>query len=286
MKADPGKVGDGSVGEIKVDHNDDSAQQAAYALFSANNDAICVAYVSITWPSGDEYAWVGDWGQTCGGSWYFSNVFIKGSNYKPNCLWIDANGDQPQTGFQVHFPEFVTQEAGVVPSDKDENYYCNKGPPFKLYTNDDPNVVTYWVLNNKSRRSIALTSPQRGPKTSHRRRFHQRAYLNGTQNTLNSTQLVPADRHAGQLIVDNSTDHSTSDLCKSETSVGPDYANVADGNFCKMADKSLWPICTNKLTDECFNLDMEELIVGGKATRDTSYHRVTTWGSSNDHAAR
>lgn len=49
MKADPGKIKDGNQGEIKVPHYvKDSGQQATYALFSANNDAICVAYLTIT----------------------------------------------------------------------------------------------------------------------------------------------------------------------------------------------------------------------------------------------
>ena len=90
MVADPGKVDSGGFADITVDHDDDSTQQAAYTLFSANNDAICIAYASITWPSGDQYSWIGDWGHQCGGSWYYSNYFISGTDRKPDCLWIDA----------------------------------------------------------------------------------------------------------------------------------------------------------------------------------------------------
>src|ERR1700712_2521634 len=50
ITADPGYVDDGNTGTITVDHKSDSGQQATYALFSANDDAICVAFVSITWP--------------------------------------------------------------------------------------------------------------------------------------------------------------------------------------------------------------------------------------------
>lgn len=49
MSADPGSVTDGSMGEVKVSYNDQTGgQQAAYALFSANDNAICVAYITIT----------------------------------------------------------------------------------------------------------------------------------------------------------------------------------------------------------------------------------------------
>lgn len=150
IAADPGSIGDGSTGEIKVDHKDDNGQQATYALFTANDNAICVASASITWPNGDQYGWVGDWGRECGGSWYYSNVFIQGSDYKPDCLWIDANGDQPQTGFQVHWPEFVQRDDGK-PGEKDGldvGYFWEAGPPFTLYTSHEPRAVTYWVLSN------------------------------------------------------------------------------------------------------------------------------------------
>ena len=49
MKADPGRVGSGESGEIKVPHYEkDSKQQAPYVLFSANNNAICITYATIT----------------------------------------------------------------------------------------------------------------------------------------------------------------------------------------------------------------------------------------------
>jgi len=40
MAVDPGRVGDGAQGEVLVRHNNDNKQQAAYTLFSANDNAI------------------------------------------------------------------------------------------------------------------------------------------------------------------------------------------------------------------------------------------------------
>jgi len=49
MKADPGDVKSGESEEIKVPHYEkDSRQQAPYTLFSANDNAICLAYTTIT----------------------------------------------------------------------------------------------------------------------------------------------------------------------------------------------------------------------------------------------
>ena len=79
--------------------------QAAYSLFSANDDAICVAWVTTTYSDDrgcNKYAVSGDFGHACGGSWYASGMFpLSDSEYQPDCFWIDANGDQPNTGFQV-----------------------------------------------------------------------------------------------------------------------------------------------------------------------------------------
>jgi hypothetical protein len=48
----------------------------SYSLFSANNDAICIGWMSITFPGGDEYGSpIGEWAEFCeanyntGGPW-------------------------------------------------------------------------------------------------------------------------------------------------------------------------------------------------------------------------
>lgn len=110
MSADPGYVQAGGFSDITIAHSGDSTQQATYTLFSANDDAICIAYAAITWPSGDEYSWIGDWGHKCGGSWYYSNYFISGTDHKPDCLWIDKVGVLrlcTQDYLQTFFPFFV-----------------------------------------------------------------------------------------------------------------------------------------------------------------------------------
>ncbi|KPM38675.1 hypothetical protein AK830_g7877 [Neonectria ditissima] len=174
MSADPGDIDDGSTKEISIDHDGDNGQQATYALFSANDDAICIAYASITWPD-------------------------------------------------VHFPEFVPQEAGTVPEGKDKNYCCNSGPPFKLRTDGDPNDITYWVINEGSKRKRSATaqaySPSKKAKLPRRR-------LNARNETVTANS-----RFLEQLVMDNSSDHATAQLCESENSAGPDFLNIADRQF-------------------------------------------------------
>lgn len=45
-----------------------STGQPVYTLFSANYDAQCIAFATISWPGmSNHYGWVGDWGSECAG---------------------------------------------------------------------------------------------------------------------------------------------------------------------------------------------------------------------------
>ncbi|RYO97129.1 hypothetical protein DL765_011298 [Monosporascus sp. GIB2] len=277
MVADPGTVDSGGFVDITVNHNGDSTQQATYALLSANDNAICIAYAAITWPGGEEYSWIGDWGRQCGGTWYYSNYFISGTDRKPDCIWIDANNDQPQTGFQIHWPEFSKEDSGF-PEDPAEqaarlDYLCNAGPPFKMYNypETDPRAITYWILGNKRSEGATATSygPSKYPVSA---RFQGNRRSNGTYYEGLSFR---------NLVIDDNVEHTGRDLCESPTSLGPDFINLADGTFCRMSDKTLWPVCNEQILDNCFNTDVRQLIVGGVSTRDTPYENVIDWTSVN-----
>lgn len=65
---DPGHIDDGTTGsDIKISQT--SEQQATYGLFTTNDDAICIAYLSIVWPDEQKFGWTGDWGRECGATW-------------------------------------------------------------------------------------------------------------------------------------------------------------------------------------------------------------------------
>jgi hypothetical protein len=282
MTADPGDITDGTQGSVSVSTN---GQQATYTLFSANNNAICIAYATITWPSGDKYAWSGNWGRRCGASWYYSNYYIKGTDIKPDCMWIDGDGDQEQTGFQIHWPEFYF-ESGDTAQAKDSSYYCDSGVAFGIRKEKDPSSITYWILSSAKRtvsdwifgkrsQTGVTDSPHKKKVTDwtpRGRSTHVRRH-NETNGQVGSTMFQ--DR----LIKDNNPTHATADLCLSESSVGPDFLNVAEGQFCRMSDKTLWPLCNDEIRDDCFNVDLHQLIVGGIATRDNPYHNVEDWSN-------
>ncbi|KAI0384063.1 hypothetical protein F5Y04DRAFT_248889 [Hypomontagnella monticulosa] len=286
IETDPGKVHDGGFKDITIKHNDDVNQQPAYALFSANNDAICLAIAVATFPGNERYTWVGDWGHQCGGSWYFSNIFIESSSRKVDCMWIDGNNDQPQSGFQVHWPEFVNKKGEQLPTDAAGqaakiDYLCNSGPPFKMYNFadvKDPKGITFWTINNKrseggiEERTTAMSyGPAKHPESA---KFRRSESLHARANSTNP--------HINRLVMSNDAQHVADELCKSETSYGPDFVNIASGTFCRMSDKTLFPVCDGAETvDNCFNKDLQQLIVNGVSARDTPYGDVLDWTSSN-----
>lgn len=61
---DPGHVNDGELSkEIRIR----SRKQAPYGLFTARDDAVCLAFITLVWPDSQKFAWVGDWGRECAG---------------------------------------------------------------------------------------------------------------------------------------------------------------------------------------------------------------------------
>lgn len=254
MTADPGNVDSGTVGTVEVDHD----QQGVYSLFSANNDAICIAWVTTTWSDaagGNKFAVSGDYGAECGGTWYESNMWTNSDNsYQPKCFWVDANGDQPNTGFQVRWPRYSADQ--FEEGNTDPATMCND-IDFGLRTEDDPSVVNYWTSAKKrdlNDRRMRARRSVRAPWTAH------------------------------ELVISESQHHSADKLCKSDTSMGPDFVHVAEKIFCDMENKIEYPLCggsgTNS-TSSCFDLESQSLMAGGHVKRASQYTKLRDWRYGN-----
>lgn len=175
---------------------------------------------------------------------------------------IDANGDQPQTGFQVRWPAF----AGLkIDEDHSPEKFCN-GVDFGLRDERDPHTIRYWkqkpdetpLLGGKQ----GSTSPFKGEKR--KRKLKRAAWA--------SREIVLGDAES----------HSAKRLCESETSIGPDFANTAEGLFCDMGSHTLYPFCEKRVTADCFDIEFRRLSFaarGGARLEATSktYERVRDW---------
>ncbi|XDG08366.1 hypothetical protein ABKA04_007981 [Annulohypoxylon sp. FPYF3050] len=277
LSKDPGGIQDGGFADVTISHEGGNTQQATYALFSANKNAICIAYATITLPSQDKYSWVGDWGRQCGASWYYSHVYIGSTGVTPDCMWIDSNNDQPQSGFQLHWPEFYVPSGDSLPADPKEqtdkiNYFCSQQPAFKYYnyaTDPDPRAITAWPITNPRSEPFTAYGPAKEAESAKFRR--------GTvypRQTVNATATNP---HENRLVISNSKTHTADGLCGSDTSYGPDFVNTALKTFCRMSDKKQFPVCDKTTTDNCFNTDSKQLIVNGVSARASPYTDILDW---------
>lgn len=248
ITADPGYVGDGNLGEVHVEHEN----QGVYSLFSANDDAICIAWVTTTWSDergGNEYAVTGDFGRECGGTWYASGMYPTADvDYQPDCFWIDGNGDQPKTGFQVRWPAY--SGTNFDSGNTDPQTFCNN-IDFGLRDESDPNTINFWTSSKKEKRT---------PGTLRRR----------------------ASWAAQQLVLSDSKWHSAKKLCESETSMGPDFVHESEGLFCDMGTKTLYDICSDKTEGACFDVDTQTLSTNKAGTSriaavGSGYQTVRDW---------
>lgn len=69
MKPKTGYLHDGEIGDLIIPQNNIYNDMPTYALLSANNNGICIAYVQIAGADGPDLAWVGNWGRTCQKEW-------------------------------------------------------------------------------------------------------------------------------------------------------------------------------------------------------------------------
>ncbi|KAJ8111763.1 hypothetical protein ONZ43_g5546 [Nemania bipapillata] len=275
----PGKVKTGEYVDIVIKHSHYSPQQPTYALLGANKNAICIATALITWPDGSQYAWMGDWGYKCGGTWYYSNIYVQPAGIKPRCLWIDENDAKIRTGFQVHWPEFAYSGDKPLPDtvegkEMKANYLCTAGPPFTMHEqpNRHPNEIVFWAPgSNESRsdtggRAVAYSYGVLREPT-------EDDYQANNQTT---TELIMGM----SLVVSDTEEHSAEELCDSSTSLGPDFFNARTGSFCRMSDKTVWPSCNGiNTTDNCFDIALSQLVLGGITARSEAYSRVIDWTS-------
>ena len=66
MNEDGTIIEDGGYKDIEINQN---TNQPTYVLLSANKDAICLAYILLTWPDAQTYGWIGNWGHGCNKPW-------------------------------------------------------------------------------------------------------------------------------------------------------------------------------------------------------------------------
>jgi len=296
-----GMIKEGNFKDISVEHLDTSNNEPAeyVSVTSGGTDAICIAYLAITWASGDKLQFFGDVGHTCGAAWYPSNLNVPTTDnpqFTPNCLWIDSpdrgTGDKFAEGFSFHAKDFGTSKTRAAGYQSSPDSLCKSLPRFHMWGADltsemqcipvfDPPVVYQQDGSDPSDLSTIINNPGKvncdpGPNQQPTiQQYNQlRRVSMGGRNGASPNYGVKKRSTTGRrtaifdpcqdkrLIVSNWDTHSATDVCMSQSSRGPDFISKAENLYCDMCTKTLYDVCSATINTGCFDLPSNNLKPG------------------------
>jgi len=234
-----------------------AGEQPTYVQLNVGNDALCIAYLSHTWADGTQRGWLGDMGQACGQSWYYSDVIVGSNSHKPDCIWLDNDHTNNiiSTSMQIHIQEFANISTSY---NQDPNHYCS-APTLDFHQSDDlSRTEEFWRDGLKKSKRFSSGSTAVGP---HMRR---------------SRQAAKAKRN--ELVVTSYAKHTATRICGDKNSVGPDLVSTDEGMFCDMENKKLFPLCAKATDTDCFDQGSSQLKTESRK-RAVKYNRIMRWGS-------
>lgn len=182
---------------------------------------------------------------------YWSNIVAPVQDQgrkKVKCAWIDANGDQPATGIQIHWTEFNKRDS----TERNTGYYCSNREAMNWRTEQDPNTVIYYRRKRdlSASEQVSHTEPVESP--AQRRR-----------DSLPTGSLTLGERFANTLVKSLSPDHQASELCAAKGSAGPSAVSYDERRFCFMPTKSLYPFCEDVDAGLCWSDELEIVVAKG-----------------------
>ncbi|KAK5122729.1 hypothetical protein LTR85_003644 [Meristemomyces frigidus] len=245
------KMGAGDYATVTVAQSN-PGRQGSYISLSNTNDAVCIAWVTVTQNDGTASgAWTGDIGYNCGQHWYYGNQnagsLPDGDNYVPLCTWLDGDATN---GIPSAAMKFTTLAYGSQVQD---------------------------TLDNAEICSATIFSADTGPISD------QPA---GTTTETTKKRATPV-RYAWmeqQLVMSNHTSQTAAWLCGSATSYGPDFVG-SDGQFCDMGSKTVSPLCSTSSENGCVVVSNSTVTrrwsVAKRAVQQVhkTYSTVDLWGA-------
>lgn len=180
-------------------------------------------------------------------------------------------------GMQVHLPSHTIGQTRLPIEDmnktieKAHDCYCNR-----------PAVLSLWEklpARHKVTTLLETDLDKRAGKTvNDTLRLHDNGRLMEPGKPSSSRRSVQSSSHENTVtIAHDLAGLSAAVLCENGMSMGPDFVNIPEGKFCRMSDKTLWPTCDHRSqigpTDDCFDVESKQLVVGGKVTRSMPYSK-------------
>ena len=281
-----------------------AAQGMYVSLSAAGKDSICIAGISVTWLDGVQFAWYGDVAEHCGAPWYHSKTILSAEDlYTPKCMWMDSDGTDGvwTKGMSLHLPSFVATAERAQSMTDDFDLWCNVAPRLRFWDQltekqpvpyfDPPlefqpvTMLDYDPAAVKNPAGWKIQPPLRKKKGLKRRQEPQDIIDDGYDDEYETAdedqEGIPFTNHTlvrrqepnrgqsrfqGALVKSTMDGQSAKELCKSESSMGPDFVSIKEKRFCDMTRKKSWPLCDDETTHSCFDTKVNAM-VGGKLNR-------------------
>ncbi len=83
-----------------------------------------------------------------------------------------------------------------------------------------------------------------------------------------------------RLVVSSDPSHTATDLCRSETSRGPDFISTAEGLFCNMETRQVLRLCAGGVNTDCVHMPNNSTVAMMKrdgSTTERGYTAVVNW---------
>ncbi|KAL4915008.1 hypothetical protein BDW62DRAFT_204097 [Aspergillus aurantiobrunneus] len=308
-----GNIEDGNYKDIEITPIDDQNTIAPeyMSVVAGGDNAICIAYLALTPPSSEYWAFYGDVAKSCGASWYHSNLAVQldGRTYKPSCFWIGGprqDTGRPTNGFPegigLHLIDFDSTEARQTQYTKHPETLCKSKPRMHMYDMLSEmtclpifNPTLDYVLGKGDKdfsklhtQGKAMCAPSANdidpfPTGEQRRKLQKWTsgrFQEATYGTKKRSLEEPLHNctHPDDLIESSHPDHSATELCQDPTAAGPDFVSHSEGRMCDMCTRTLWPLCGDKVKEGCFDVELKQLREGSLDAQDavngTSHARI------------
>ena len=301
-----GHMDEGQPSSTILDNTGDVGDVQARQLMiqQGGSDAVCIAYIELSWLGNLFSGWTGEFGEMCEQDWYYSSATWgfnpDGTPYTPNCMWIDGGKDKshPLEEFSANMDYLLAGGATVIPGDANSTAtYCSTAFKFAASTTDNHNSAVPAGLGGSS-------GVGSGPNFRRRSRIHGNhdvpiypANTTGSSPTGATTgtaspQVTGTLRtnrgSSSRLVVSSVPKHSAKHLCSHSRSRGPDLVSLDEGVYCDMTHRISYPLCSETITMDCFSYDKSAKKVykrdgSGAAKQENALHReytkVDMWGA-------
>ena len=319
------RIGNGQHRDYSIpNENGRKAGPAEYISVIGGGDAgLCLTAVTVRTSERDALTWTGDIGYSCGLPWYSQEATIGQGDHRPKCVWIDDNQtplSHKWKGLTMHLPSFTVegqQKAQNVADSWQQNtdLVCESEARWSMYqkieipyrpqvfkdefrrnpdgTDDEQQILNEANWKRAEQPFDALSkcppkSKQLIDKQAREKCYPQNASAQDrlqrqteTKRSLFDTQAAMCD----EIVISSLEGNDVFDLCNSQTSLGPDHVSLANSMFCDMSTKTLWPLCADTVSGDCFDVDEKRMKwAAGElkkrfATAEKVYRRVRTWGN-------